>query len=76
MFSKKKPHKAEPRDVTLEERVCRLEAFINKHVGKLPPIGEEHTSPEAASAAGRVLNDPNASEDAKSAAGSALTQKQ
>lgn len=34
----------------------------------------EKTSKEAASAAARVLRDPNASEDAKSAAGSALTQ--
>ena len=35
----------------------------------------EVTNPKAASAAGRVLCDPKASPDAKSAAGSALTQK-
>jgi hypothetical protein len=34
----------------------------------------EKTSPAAASAAARTLRDPNASTDAKSAAGSALTQ--
>jgi hypothetical protein len=35
----------------------------------------EQTSEKAASAASRVLRDPKASKDAKSAAGSALTQK-
>lgn len=36
--------------------------------------GDETTNPEAASAAARVLNDPDASADAKTAAASALTQ--
>ena len=35
----------------------------------------EVTSKKAASAAGRVLRDPKASKDAKSAAASALTQR-
>jgi hypothetical protein len=35
----------------------------------------EVTSKKAASAAGRVLSNPKASKDAKSAAGSALTQR-
>lgn len=35
----------------------------------------ETTSRKAASAAGRVLRDPKAGRDAKSAAGSALTQR-
>jgi hypothetical protein len=37
--------------------------------------GGETTSRKAASAAGRVLNDPKSSKDAKSAAASALTQR-
>lgn len=35
----------------------------------------EKTGDKAGSAAGRVLSDPKASKDAKSAAGSALTQR-
>lgn len=38
------------------------------------PAGET-TSARAASAASRVLSNPNSSKDAKSAAGSALTQR-
>jgi len=35
----------------------------------------EYTSPKVASKAGKVLSDPNSSKAAKSAAGSALTQR-
>lgn len=41
----------------------------------MPRNNDEVTSRKAASAAGRVLRDPKATKDAKSAAGSALTQR-
>ncbi len=39
------------------------------------PKGNEQTSKKAASAAAKVLRNPNSSKAAKSAAGSALTQR-
>jgi hypothetical protein len=44
-----------------------------KQMAKAKP-NKEQTSPKAASAAGKVLNDPKSSKNAKTAAASALTQ--
>ena len=52
----------------------RVSTILDAGLVKAIPVTSEQTSPRAASAAARVLADDESSTDAKSAAGSALTQ--